>query len=131
MLGISEVSSSSAHFNTQLNREESNDVEVDIPPTPEFGTSPITSKTPGSLVPRTPTTRNYLGDFQSRSLPEFNTGGIPRWNEKREGPVDLTTVFVGGLEMYGPNAWNEGRVRNLFSRYGGIESVKVVRPGRL
>lgn len=30
--------------------------------------------------------------------------------------------------MYGPNAWDEERVRNLFSRYGGVQNVKVIRP---
>ncbi|OJA17384.1 RNA binding and recognition [Rhizopogon vesiculosus] len=126
--GLSEVSSSSADLNVQVNREETNGIDVGISPTPEFGTSPITPNTPGSFIPHTPTTGSYLGDFQSRSLPEFATGGIPQWNETRQGPFDPSTIFVGGLEMYGPNAWDEERVHNLFSRYGGIESVKVVRP---
>jgi hypothetical protein len=113
----------------QVNREESNDIEVDIPLTPELGTSPITPKTPGSVIPHTPSTASYFGDFQSRSLPDFATGA--RWYAKHEGPLDPTTIFVGGLEMYGPNAWDEKRVRNVFSKYGSIENVKVVRPGRL
>ncbi|KAG2062337.1 hypothetical protein BDR06DRAFT_966134 [Suillus hirtellus] len=129
MSGISNITSSTAHFNTTpVHREESYDIELGIPPTPEFGTSPITPKTPGSLIPRTPTTGSYLGDFQSRSLPEFATKNGLQWDAKREGPLDPTTIFVGGLEMYGPNAWDEERVRNLFSRYGGVENVKVIRP---
>jgi len=129
MSKISEISGSSTDFNAQVNREGSNEVEVDISPTPEIGTSPVTSQTSG--IPRTPTTGSYLGDFQSRSLLELATEVVPQWNEKRESLYDPTTVFVGGLEMYGPNAWNEERVRNFFLRYGAIESVKVVRPGWL
>ncbi|KAG1774068.1 hypothetical protein EV702DRAFT_558139 [Suillus placidus] len=129
MSGISDVESSTAHFNTTpVHQEESYDVELGIPPTPEFGTSPMTPKTPGSLIPRTPTTGSYLSDFQSGSLPEFVTKNGLQWNAKREGPLDPTTIFVGGLEMYGPNAWDEERVRNFFSRYGGVETVKVIRP---
>ncbi|KAG1757119.1 hypothetical protein EDB19DRAFT_1900668 [Suillus lakei] len=129
MTGISDVASSTAHFNTTpVHQEESYDLEVGIPLTPEFGTSPITPKTPGSLVPRTPTTGSYLGDFQSGSLPDFATKSVLQWDAKRENPLDPTTIFVGGLEMYGPNAWDEERVRNLFSRYGGVENVKVIRP---
>ncbi|KAG1885960.1 hypothetical protein F4604DRAFT_1646552 [Suillus subluteus] len=129
MSGISDVASSTAHFNTTpVHQEESYDIEFGIPPTPEFGTSPMTPKTPGSLIPRTPTTGSYLGDFQSGSLPEFVTKNGLQCDTKREGPLDPTTIFVGGLEMYGPNAWDEERVRNLFSRYGGVENVKVIRP---
>lgn len=43
--------------------------------------------------------------------------------------LDPTTLFVGGLEMYGPAAWDEEKVGNYFSRFGGLEQVKVVRPG--
>ncbi|KAG2156676.1 uncharacterized protein EDB93DRAFT_926724 [Suillus bovinus] len=118
MSGISDV----------ISQGESYDIELGIPPTPEFGTSPMTPKTPGSLIPHTPTTGNYLSDFQSGSLPEFVTKNGLQWDAKREGPLDPTTIFVGGLEMYGPNAWDEERVRNLFSRYGGVENVKVIRP---
>ncbi|KAG1813254.1 uncharacterized protein BJ212DRAFT_422216 [Suillus subaureus] len=124
--GISDVASSTGHFNTTpVHQEESYDIELGIPPTPEFGTSPMTPKTPGSLIPRTPTTGSYLSDFQSGSLPEFVTKNGLQWDAKRSDP---TTIFVGGLEMYGPNAWDEERVRNLFSKYGGVENVKVIRP---
>ncbi|KAG2155623.1 hypothetical protein DEU56DRAFT_847357 [Suillus clintonianus] len=129
MTGISDVASSTAHFNTTpVHQEGSYELEVGIPPTPEFGSSPMTPKTPVSLVPRTPTTGSYLGDFHSGSLPELATKNVLQWDAKREGPLDPTTIFVGGLEMYGPNAWDEERVRNLFSRYGGVENVKVIRP---
>ncbi|EGO05305.1 hypothetical protein SERLA73DRAFT_157880 [Serpula lacrymans var. lacrymans S7.3] len=109
--------------------DEGQDVDVDIPPTPEFGTSPVTPKTPGSLVPLTPTTGSYIGDFQSVSSKGYHGKGVSMYTEeKRESALDPTTIFVGGLEMYGPNAWDEERVRNFFSRFGGVETVKVVRP---
>ncbi|KAJ8597592.1 hypothetical protein M405DRAFT_389081 [Rhizopogon salebrosus TDB-379] len=125
MIGISEISSSPPQVNTQVDREEFNDTDIGIHMTPELGTSPVTPKMPGPLIPHTPTTGSYLGDIQSRSLPEFAAGGIP---PKREGPLDPNTIFVGGLDMYGPNSWDEERVRSLFSRYGDVEGVKVIRP---
>ncbi|EIM92238.1 uncharacterized protein STEHIDRAFT_151573 [Stereum hirsutum FP-91666 SS1] len=57
-------------------------------------------------------------------------------DEEREGEVydnfgrelDLSTIFVGGLEMMGPQAWDEPKVRRLFERYGKIEDIKYSRP---
>jgi hypothetical protein len=104
--------------------------EVDMPPTPEFGRSPITPKTPGSQFPETPTTGDFCGDFQMpfkydcKERPSYF--GDTRTGEKE---LDPTTIFVGGLEMNGPNAWNEEKVRSFFAKFGGIEAVKVVRPG--
>jgi hypothetical protein len=37
--------------------------------------------------------------------------------------IDLATLFVGGLEMFGPGAWDEEKVNNFFARFGGLESV--------
>ena len=42
--------------------------------------------------------------------------------------LDHSTIFVGGLEMYGPNAWNEDRVQQVFGQYGEIENIKFIRP---
>jgi len=54
----------------------------------------------------------------------------PQGNYYRsERIIDPTTLFVGGLEMHGPRAWDEAKVRDFFSRYSGLESVKFVRPG--
>lgn len=90
--------------------------------------SPITPKTPGSLFPLTPT--NSVGDLHG---PSFKGHGIKeRTHYAGEGhadrDIDPTTLFVGGLEMFGPGAWDEDKVKNFFSRFGGLESVKVVRP---
>lgn len=48
-----------------------------------------------------------------------------------EKQVDPTTLFVGGLNISGSGAWDEEKVKALFSGYGGLESVKVVRPSKL
>ncbi|KAF9015599.1 hypothetical protein BDQ17DRAFT_1418651 [Cyathus striatus] len=42
--------------------------------------------------------------------------------------VDPTTLFVGGLEMYGPGAWDENRLRHIFSKYKGLVNVQLVKP---
>lgn len=83
---------------------------------------------------RTPTTASYMGDFQSMSFMSFrdydSQGSLPQLSQDKRDDhiVDPTTIFVGGLEMFGPNAWDECKVRALFSKYGGIETVKVIRP---
>ncbi|KAF8559994.1 hypothetical protein OG21DRAFT_1502343 [Imleria badia] len=111
--------------------DDSQEIDAGICHTPDFGTSPITPRTPGSLMLRTPTTASYMGDFQSMSFRDYDSQGslAQLSQEKRDDHVvDPTTIFVGGLEMFGPNAWDEGKVRALFSKYGGIETVKVIRP---
>jgi hypothetical protein len=45
-----------------------------------------------------------------------------------EKELDPTTLFVGGLELVGPGAWDEEKVENFFAKFGGLEDVKVVRP---
>ncbi|TFY80307.1 hypothetical protein EWM64_g3702 [Hericium alpestre] len=42
--------------------------------------------------------------------------------------LDPSTIFVGGLEMHGPNAWNDDKVKFVFGGYGHIEDIKVVKP---
>ncbi|KAI0034167.1 hypothetical protein K488DRAFT_84256 [Vararia minispora EC-137] len=42
--------------------------------------------------------------------------------------LDHTTIFIGGMEMYGPNAWDEARVRAVFEQFGYIEGIKFIRP---
>jgi hypothetical protein len=114
--------------------DDGQEIETDLAPTPEYGASPITPRTPGSLMLRTPTTGSCMGDFQSMSFKDYDSQDsllrLPR--EKRDDTVvDPTTIFVGGLDMFGPTAWDEDKVRALFSRYGGVETVKVVRPSRI
>lgn len=106
--------------------------ELDMPPTPGLGMSPITPRTPALMFPTTPSTSN--GDlhglfpfegYDSKTRHEYQL------DEAMQGErsLDPTTLFVGGLEMYGPGAWDEEKVGNFFKKFGGLESVKVVRPG--
>jgi hypothetical protein len=102
--------------------------ELDIPLTPELGMSPITPKTPGSIFPDTPT--GYVNDFQALSFKnndekESSTQGALNETERE---LDPTSIFVGGLEMYGPTAWDEEKVHGYFGRFGAVENVKIVRP---
>lgn len=102
--------------------------ELDMPPTPGLGKSPITPKTPGSQFPITPTSANT--DIQRLSFKEYEGKEYSYYNDSRqaERELDPTTLFVGGLETFGPGAWDEEKVANFFSRFGGLESVKLVRP---
>jgi hypothetical protein len=98
--------------------------ELLMPQTPALDTSSITPNTSGSQLPITPTScDDNQQSIQPRTLGET---GTPMNRSDRD--LDPTTLFVGGLEMFGPGAWNEEKVKNFFARFGGLESVKVVRP---
>ena len=100
-----------------------------MPQTPLLDSSSITPVSPGSQFPVTPTScnGNLHQSMQSKSL-----GGEPEtpMMNSSDRELDPTTLFVGGLEMFGPGAWDEEKVKNFFARFGGLESVKVVRPCR-
>ncbi|EPQ60378.1 hypothetical protein GLOTRDRAFT_124137 [Gloeophyllum trabeum ATCC 11539] len=110
-LGVFDVSSETpSRPNISLNSESS------VPSTPDFVGSPITPKTPGISALHTPDSQGSELDVEDAQV------GV------RNREVDPTTIFVGGLEMFGPHAWDEHRVRSLFERFGGIEDVRVVKP---
>ena len=46
----------------------------------------------------------------------------------REQDVDPKTVFVGGLDAFGPDAWGVDRLRAVFEKYGVVEDVKLICP---
>ena len=94
------------------------DQEVDIPSTPGFGMSPITPKTPTP----TSTSISFKGYGSKANIPYY---GDPN---RAERELDPSTIFVGGLERFGPDAWDEAKVGNFFAKFGGLENVKVVRP---
>lgn len=96
--------------------------DIFMPQTPGLDTSSITPVTPASQFPITPTSGTSHDGFVIK-----DDGFSYKTDPDRE--VDPTTLFVGGLEMTGPGAWDEERVKTFFSRFGGLESVKVVRPG--
>ena len=97
-----------------------------MPQTPALDTSSITPVSPGSQFPVTPTScsDNLHQSMQPKFLGEPETPTMNRSDRE----LDPTTLFVGGLEMFGPGAWDEEKVKNFFARFGGLESVKVVRP---
>jgi hypothetical protein len=60
-------------------------------------------------------------------------GSKPMYSDRRsyyakEKDIDPTTLFVGGLDMYSLNPWDEDRLRDLFSKYWVVEDVKIIRP---
>ncbi|KAF8807798.1 hypothetical protein BYT27DRAFT_7189890 [Phlegmacium glaucopus] len=123
--GIKYTLKTSSHVSETNKADSDSDEEQELfmPQTPALDTSSITPITPGSQFPITPTS---CDDKSMR----------PKTLGERENPImnrsdrelDPTTLFVGGLEMFGPGAWDEEKVKNFFARFGGLESVKVVRP---
>ncbi|THV07593.1 hypothetical protein K435DRAFT_959667 [Dendrothele bispora CBS 962.96] len=97
--------------------------------TPQLGMSPVTPKTPASGFPPTPTSSS--DDYKSSAFPqtfEDNQLTPTRYNGPKRLFLDPTTLFVGGLEMYGPGGWDETKLQKFFERFGGLESVKMIRP---
>jgi hypothetical protein len=105
------------------------DERLESLPTPDLALSPITPRTPGSMFPETPTCdvssfstsilKHVDGTESSSYYGDLTTEG--------EKDLDLTTVFVGGLEMFGPSAWDEQKIRHFFAKFGIVENVKFVR----
>ncbi|KAJ6504401.1 hypothetical protein DFH09DRAFT_292099 [Mycena vulgaris] len=122
---IAEANSAMIHRDSNADSYQDEEQELDIPDTPGLGMSPITPKTSGSQFPTTPTSAN--DDLQSSSFQGYEPKDKNGYFEAAK-ELDPTTLFVGGLEMFGPAAWDEDRVSAFFGRFGGLESVKVVRP---
>lgn len=99
---------------------------MDTPSTPSLGRSPLTPRTPG--FPLTPTTTFSALQNMSLKENESKVNGYPGDTAGRERDIDPTTLFVGGLETFGPGAWDEEKVTKFFARFGGLEEVKIVRP---
>ena len=94
---------------------------MSVPYTAALDASSIAPATPVSQLTVAPTTSGtFYDDFALRD------GKLPRHGAEKQ--VDPTTLFVGGLEISGSGAWDEEKVRMVFSRYGGLESIKFVRP---
>ncbi|KAJ7631151.1 hypothetical protein FB45DRAFT_917647 [Roridomyces roridus] len=124
------VVTNTVHSNTMqcdVDPNNGQEVDVDALDTPALGMSPITPKTSSSQFPTTPTSTD--GDLPAsfhRFEGSHEKSGSAYFEETKE--IDPTTLFVGGLEMNGPDAWNEEKVRTFFGRFGGLESVHVVKP---
>ena len=100
--------------------------ELYMPQTPGLDVTTISPLTPGSQFPITPTSN--IGDTVGR-LGMGKDLSLTYHHSHPEPEIDPTSLFVGGLEMFGPGAWDEKKVENFFTRFGGLQSVKVVRPG--
>jgi hypothetical protein len=122
---IADTNSATMHHDSNAASYPDEEQELDIPDTPGLGMSPITPKTSGSQFPTTPTSTN--GDLQSSSFQDYESKEKNGYFDAAKD-IDPTTLFIGGLEMFGPGAWDEERVSTFFGRFGGLESVKVVRP---
>ena len=42
--------------------------------------------------------------------------------------VDPTAIFVGGLDIYSDDVWDESHLNAIFAKYGRIEHIQLVRP---
>jgi len=96
---------------------------------------------PKSLEPARPLAGSAFNFYDSFALPP-----APQWSAatRPRGPggtgdenidvnlrnvLDPTTIFVGGLDVYGRCTWDEQRLNRVFGQYGEIIEVKLVRPG--
>ncbi|CAK5280300.1 unnamed protein product [Mycena citricolor] len=104
-----------------------NGQEIEVPGTPGLGMSPTTPKTVGSQFPTTPTSTS--GELQG-SFPTYDHKGRDGYFGAPAEPkeIDPTTLFIGGLEMHGPDSWDERKVQSYFGRFPGLVDVKLVRP---
>ncbi|TFK56697.1 hypothetical protein OE88DRAFT_1730160 [Heliocybe sulcata] len=125
---------------TSPRRDASSDTDTSVPPTPDFVTSPVTPRTPGFKELRTPISHGstlggiayedsqFGASFEVNKIQGDSEGTQAKDAFGRPREVDPTTIFVGGLEMFGPSAWDEERVRSVFEKFGGVEDVRVVKP---
>lgn len=106
---------------------------LEMPPTPELSGACLV-ETPTSALPRTPIYPPMMGLGNARYR-NVEGGGIEIFNDngfnassfqEREKEFDPKTIFVGGLEPYGPVPWDENRLRNVFQQYGEVENVRIV-----
>ncbi|KAF7979394.1 hypothetical protein HWV62_42496 [Athelia sp. TMB] len=109
---------------------DDNGQDLDMPPTPDFGLSPKTPTTTNSMkFPQTPTSAKFEL-FASPSVKDSEVTSPSYIREPRESEIDPTTIFVGGLEINGPNNWDENRVKEYFSKFGHIEDIKFIVPNQ-
>lgn len=122
------VASQSAHgILTPQKTRASPLIQAEEIPTPGLATSPPTPGTTLSQTPTTPIHHTYdsrLSDYETKPDARGASGGSLRPAKE----FDPTSLFVGGLEMYGPGAWTDEKVRVLFGRFEGLEFVRLIRP---
>ena len=60
----------------------------------------------------------------------YHHEGVDSASEAEGKSLDPLTIFVGGLEMFGQHAWDEGKLWELFGKHGEVENVQLVKPRR-
>ncbi|PSS29591.1 hypothetical protein PHLCEN_2v2739 [Hermanssonia centrifuga] len=112
-------------------------VELSVPPTPEFSVSSITPNTPKTAhsFPQTPQSSmsmSFMGELSRNPLVQtprksgvFDLRDASTDNTNKE--CYPTTIWIGGLDIFSSNPWNEDKVRNLFEKYGDIEDLQFIR----
>ncbi|ESK98071.1 rna-binding protein [Moniliophthora roreri MCA 2997] len=105
------------------------DVELNLPETPGLMMSPTTPKSPTSTFLRTPSSNGeaYKALPMTKDIEDDDQKHYEGTHQD-EKVLDPTTLFVGGLEMHGPGAWDEMKVQKYFQKFDGLESVKIIRP---
>ncbi|KAG7091352.1 hypothetical protein E1B28_010394 [Marasmius oreades] len=102
----------------------SEEVELDLPAATALTMS--MPKSPASAFLLMPTSTD------GRSIREVDNDDynfcLHNPHTSMEKVVDTSTLFVGGLDMHGPGAWDEAKLQNSFQRFGGLQNVKIVRP---
>lgn len=76
-----------------------------------------------SMIPLTthdPSSGQEFANHERKGETDFS------YRHEREREVDPKTVFVGGLEPFGPIAWDENRLRAIFQRYGEVQEVRII-----
>jgi hypothetical protein len=94
-------------------------VPADEIATPGLVMSPSTPRTALPHTPVTPINQAHNGVLFVHKLDR-------EYGNDRE--YDPTSLFVGGLEICGPEAWTVGKLHSLFARFDGLLDVKMVRP---
>ncbi len=114
-------------------------VELSVPPTPEFSVSSITPNTPKTAhsFPQTPQSSmsmSFMGELSRNPL--IQTPRKSGMFDLRDASTDNTnkecyptTIWIGGLDIFSSNPWNEDKVRSLFEKYGDIEDLQFIRNG--
>ncbi|KZS95833.1 hypothetical protein SISNIDRAFT_438390 [Sistotremastrum niveocremeum HHB9708] len=94
-------------------------LEEEVPPTPDL--EEFDSKT-STMSPVSPVTPGLIGtqhtDYHEKEV-EY-----PSLHEE----VETTTIFVGGLDMYGPQQWDETILKTVFEEFGEVLEVRYITP---
>ncbi|KAL0580804.1 hypothetical protein V5O48_001180 [Marasmius crinis-equi] len=118
---VAEMFSEIRVTSTTLPDHLSGECELEIPLAPALTMSPTTPKSPLLLTPI------GIEGFKSVSVRKEFTAEADRVH-LGDRLLDTTTLFVGGLETHGPEAWDETKVRNYFEKFGGLQDVRLIQP---